>query len=173
MDLFNKGIGGHTEFRPGCSGRLTFDPAWEIQRGLCWREQLMCSTFGYRSAWRKLYKDVETAWGPKPASANYGFQVRAKQPGASNTAICKIQLAADTPAPPRSTNKVGEVIIETNEKDMANIRNDIKTVQAARGQLQHWCFSRLALFEPDWQWCGCDTLSSGQPNDSGGDRKCD
>ena len=28
---------------------------------------------------------------------------------------------------------MGEVIIETNEKDMANIRNDIKTVQAARG----------------------------------------
>ena len=138
VDLFNEGIEGHTEFRPGCSGRLTFDPAGEIQRGLCWREQLMCSTCGYRSARRKLYKDVETARGPKPASANYGFQVGAKQTGASNTAICKMLLAADTPAPSRSSmqaaaNKVGEVIIETNEKDMANIRNDIKTVQAARG----------------------------------------
>ena len=73
---------------------------------------------------------METARGPKPASANYGFQVGAKQTGASNTAICKMLLAADTPAPSRSSmqaaaNKVGEVIIETNEKDMANIRNDI------------------------------------------------
>ena len=46
---------------------------------------------GYRSARGKLYEDME----PKPASANYGFQVGSKRTYASSTTICKMLLAGD------------------------------------------------------------------------------
>ena len=138
-DLFNEAMQGHQLFKPGCEGRLTWFQAGEVQRGLCWREQLTCMTCKYISPRRKLYKDVESKRrGPKAASANLGAQVGMAHTGVSNTGLCRILLSTNTPAPSKtsmqaSANKVGKSIIQANQKDMAQIKKDLKVVTRARG----------------------------------------
>lgn len=140
-DLFNEAFKGHQEFRPECKGKVKWYYPGEIQRGICSRNMVHCSECGYRSARRKLYKDAETPpgkRGPKTAAPNLGLQVASMHTGSSGTAINRLLLGANIPAPSRSSmqataNKVGEKIIEENEKDMKKRRDNLKTVQKARG----------------------------------------
>ena len=139
-DLFHEAMLGHRAAQPGCVGKLTFYQPGEIQRGLCWREQLACDLCDYISPRRKLYKDVENRnRGPKTASANHGAQVGMAHTGVSNTGLCKILLATDTPAPAKSSmqaaaNRVNKILENTNEEHMNQICRDLQQIQAARGQ---------------------------------------
>ena len=89
-DLFNEGVEGHQLFKPGCEGRLTSFHAGDVQRGLCWREQITGMKCKYISPRRKLYKDVESKRKcRKAASDNLGAQVGMAHTGMSNTGLCK------------------------------------------------------------------------------------
>ena len=139
-ELFNEAMSAHREAHPQCKGKLTFHQPGEIQRGLCWRMQLSCDSCEYVSPRRNLYTEVETGRrGPKAASANIGAQVALSHTGMSNTGLSRLLLGTNTPAPSRSymqatTNKVSKIIQETNEKDMADICENLKIVQDERGQ---------------------------------------
>ena len=138
-ELWNIAIYGHKMSSPDCNGQLGWHKQGEIQRGLCWREQLSCDSCDYVSERRNLYTEVQTTRrGPKPASANYGLQVGMAHTGTSNTGFCKMILATNTPAPSKSSmqsasNKVGKILVKTNESDMKNIRQDLRDIQVARG----------------------------------------
>lgn len=138
-DLWNDSTSEHRNLNPDCNGRLRWHMPGEIQRGLCWREQLSCDSCDYVSKRKNLYKEVQTnKRGPKPASANYGLQVGLAHTGTSNTGFCKMILATNTPAPSKSSmqataNKVGKILVETNKADMKKIRQDLRDVQVARG----------------------------------------
>ena len=138
-DLFNEAIAGHRGMNPHCTGVFSFYLAGEMQRGVCWREQLACSECDYISPRRNIYKEVEsTKRGPKTATANLGIQVGCAHTGISNTGLGRILLAANTPAPAKNSmqktaNQTSKVIEQANEKDMDNIIKELKEVQQARG----------------------------------------
>ena len=141
-ELWNEAIFGHRQSNPDCNGKLKWHLEGEIQRGLCWREQLSCDKCAYVSQRKNLYTEVQTnKRGPKPASANYGIQVGLAHTGTSNTGFRKMILATNTPAPSKSsmqsaTNKVGKIIVRTNECNMKSIHQDLRDIQVARGHDQ-------------------------------------
>ena len=138
-DLFNEAIAGHRGMNPHCTGVFSFYLAGEMQRGVCWREQLACSECDYISPRRNIYKEVEsTKRGPKTATANLGIQVGCAHTGISNTGLGRILLAANMPTPAKNSmqktaNQISKVIEQANEKDMDNIIKELKEVQQARG----------------------------------------
>ena len=137
--MFNEAHREHMLTYKDCAGSLDWDSESEIQRGLAWRVQVKCNTCKYISQRYNLYNEVPlTRRGPKVASCNYGVQVGLAHTSVSNTGLSKILLSANTPAPSLSSmqaaaNRVGDVLIETNEKSMSDIRADLREINQLRG----------------------------------------
>jgi hypothetical protein len=138
-NLWNEAIQQHRSSHPKCMGSFTWDEKGEIQRGLAWRERLMCDSCSYVSQRHKLYTEVETNQrGSKRATCNYGVQVGLAHTAISNTGLAKVLLASNTPAPSLSSmqasaNTVGKTLVSTNEQSMANIRKDLRNINRLRG----------------------------------------
>ena len=137
MEMFNKVFIEHRDFRPKCPGNLSFDFTTEQQRGLCWREKVVCNRCKYKSSGFILYKEVDSGkQGRKAASANVGLNVALKQrPIGSIRRPC---LGSNIPAPSRSSmytseGKVCKEIERINIIDMKSRRNVVKTVNKIRG----------------------------------------
>lgn len=130
---------GHQSSSPACRGLLSMDREGEIKRGLAWAERMKCDSCDFVSETVKLYKKLKTSKpGPKPADINYSLQVGLSHAGMSNTGMARVILASNTPAPSlrhmqRTANKVGELLIQENESDMANIRTDLRRINKMRG----------------------------------------
>ena len=138
-ELWVAAIRGHTDFQPGCDGDLDWDLTGEVKWGLGWQERLKCGKCNYVSPKFKLYTQVESnKRGPKAAAVNYGVQVGLSHTSISNTGMCNILYAMNTPAPsPRGmqkcTNIVSDSVIKCSEHDMASIRKSIVEVNKLRG----------------------------------------
>ena len=133
-------MSAYREVHPECKGKLTFHQPGETQCGLCWGMQLSCDSCEYVSPRRNLYTEVETSRrGPKAASPNIAAQVSLSHTGMSNTGLSRLLLGKNTPAPSRSsvqaTTNSQQVHQETNEKDMAELCENLKIVQDERGQI--------------------------------------
>ena len=79
-EMFNWVSREHRYIRRSCPGSFDFDYQAEEQRGLCWRETVVCDTCSYRSKPFSLYKEIETGKkGRKAATANVGLNVALTQ----------------------------------------------------------------------------------------------
>ena len=118
--------------------------------------------------------------GPKAASANLGAQVGMAHTGVSNTGLCRNLLSTNTPAPSKtsmqaSANKVGKSIIQANQKDMAQIKKDLKAVTPARGLSERTGID----VEVDCRYSNpihsgeCDTISASHTGHTTCGGKCD
>ena len=138
-DLWNEAIKNHVKLYPECSGKLMWDESGDIQRGLAWRELLKCDKCSFVSKRHNLYTEVKSnKRGSKTAAINIGSQVGMKHTSMSNTGLRKTLLAANTPAPSKSSmqksaNKVGAIVVDSNQKDMKRICEDLQDIQLARG----------------------------------------
>lgn len=139
QDLWNSAFKDHSRFDSECNGDLTWDAAGEIQRGLGWRERLKCCKCGYTSPRHKLYTEVDSNKpGAKAAAVNYGVQVGLTHTSISNSGLNSLLLSMNVPSPSFSAmqntaNKVGDMIIEENERDLTEIRNFVKKGNTTRG----------------------------------------
>ena len=139
QDMWNTCARHHRRESPDCLGDLVFDLSSEIQRGLAWQERLKCTRCVYVSPMHKLYEEVKsTKRGRKAATINYGLQVGLSHTAISNTSMCNILHAMNTPAPAlsgmtKNANRIGDIIEETNEKDMSRIKKNIKQLNKTRG----------------------------------------
>jgi len=140
-NLFNSSYKEHIDMSPNCCGTLEFDESREKQWGLCWIEQLKCSTCHYLSSAMKLYEEVvedQVTRGRKAAAPNVALQVGLSHSMIGNTALRNILLATNIPAPSRSTmqrtaNKVGKKLQEVNEEDMKKRRVYLREIHELRG----------------------------------------
>ena len=138
--LFNLAIREHSAY--DCSGQLCWDSRSDRQFGICWTMGLMCDRCQYRSKPYNMYYEVDSEpgrRGRKAATANVGLQVGLTHSSISNTAFRNILMAANIVPPSYSgmqhrANKIGDVIVDLNQQDMSDIRQDLKTVQHLRGQ---------------------------------------
>ena len=90
----------HSRVTPDCPGDLIFDISSELQRGLAWQERLKCTRCVYVSHMHKLYEEVKSIKrGGKAATINYGLHVGLSHTAISNTSMCNILHAMNTPAP--------------------------------------------------------------------------
>lgn len=138
-DLFNESFREHSNYNSECVGSLQFDVAGEMQWGIGWRERLKCDGCNYVSRRHNLYDEVpSTGRGVRAATCNYGLQVGLAHTSISNKGFAKILLSTNTPAPSpsnlqRSANKIGKVLVSTNEKSMTNICHELRQVNKYRG----------------------------------------
>ena len=139
MEMFNKVFKEHKDFRPKCPGNLSFDFTTEQQRGLCWREKVVCDRCKYKSPGFNLYKEVDSGKrGRKAASANVGLNVALTQTPIGPNSIRRLCLGSNIPAPSRSSmytsaGKLCKEIERINIIDMKSRRNVVKTVNKIRG----------------------------------------
>lgn len=138
-NLWNEAISEHRKQFAKCNGSLVWDEAGEVKRGLAWIERLKCNKCDYVSRQHKLYEEVKTKQpGPKPATCNYGVQIGLAHTSISNTGFAKVILSTNTPAPSLSgmqanANKIGKVLVDTNEKSMKDIRKNLGNINRLRG----------------------------------------
>ena len=129
----------HRQLSPECAGDLVIDVEAEVQRGLAWQERLKCPKCTYLSPLHKLYEEIATGKrGPKPASVNYGLQVGLCHTSISNTSLCNILHAMNTPSPSlsgmtRNSNAVSDIIEDTNKKDMKCIKENLTDLNTKNG----------------------------------------
>ena len=139
MEMFNKVFKEHRDIRPKCPSNLSFDFTTEQQRGLCWREKVVCDICKYKSPGFSLYKEVDSGkWGQKAASANVGLNVALTQTPIGPNSIRRLCLGSNIPAPSKSSmytsaGKVCKEIERINIIDTKSRRNVVKTVNKIRG----------------------------------------
>ena len=137
--LWNTGFKEHLQLFPVCDGELTWDPEGEIKYGMSWTERLKCVKCVYKSEQMKLYDEVRTRKrGRRASTMNIGIQMGLKTTSISNTAMRNILMATNCPPPNRAamqrqSNKVGERIIELNNENMEDIRQEILTINTESG----------------------------------------
>ena len=102
-EMFHTVYTEHAELYPNCTGMLQWDPAMEIQHGLCWEEACLCTKCPFKSRPFKLYQEVNTGKrGQKAAAPNIGLQVGLSQTPIGYTGVRKLLLSSNTPAPSMS-----------------------------------------------------------------------
>ena len=122
--MWNTAIKDHFKLNSQCEGDLIWDDVASKKWGLGWKAVLTCDRCSYKSQQFKLYEEAESAApGPKAATINLGMQAGIMKQGISNTGIREILTSANIPSPSKSSmqksaNRVGEILIETNEEDL-------------------------------------------------------
>lgn len=130
----------HRNTSPACDGNLNFDFSAEEQRGLCWREKVICDACCYTSQKFNLYTEVKRHGpGRKAATANVGLNIALTQAPIGSTCVRKICLSSCIPAPSRSglnkcASKVCKDIQRINESDMKSRRAELKKINQLRGK---------------------------------------
>lgn len=142
-DMWNTSFREHLSEKPNCRGNLLWDDSKEEQRGFVWRAILFCDKCNYISKKFNLYTTLQSKKrGPKTAAINHGMQVGLSQVPIGGAGLRKILLSGNIPAPSTkgmqlSANIVNEQLISANQKDMANIRNELKLINDMRGHAQN------------------------------------
>ena len=104
MEKFNTVFKEHRDFRPKCPGNVSFDFTTELQRGLCWREKVVCDRRKDISPDFNLYKEVDSGKrGRKAASDNVGLNVSLTQTPIGPNSIRRLCCGSKIPAPSRSS----------------------------------------------------------------------
>ena len=74
MDMINKVMSLHQDWRPGCGGPLQWNLKSEDRCRLDTRMGILCATCGYESGRYTLYEEVETeSLGRKASAVNLGL----------------------------------------------------------------------------------------------------
>ena len=142
-EMWNSAFMAHRLHNNTCTGCLEWDDDMCKKWGLAWKVVLKCTRCRFKTDEYRLYEEVKSdRQGPKAATINTGLQVGLMKQGMSNTGMKEILTAANIPSPAltsmqRTTNKVGDIVIETNEKDMANVCENIKKLNEAIGNPGH------------------------------------
>ncbi|XP_045199019.2 uncharacterized protein LOC123553351 [Mercenaria mercenaria] len=131
----------HRESNPSCCGDLAFDPHREMQRGIVWREAVLCDSCPYKSEMFNLYKEVNTGYttGRKAAAANVGINVALTQTPIAASSLTKI-LAGGNIKPPSKRGithmkrKVRNTIISENKRDMSERIQQLKKINKLKGR---------------------------------------
>ena len=138
--MFQVAYREHRQQSPGCAGDLELDTAAEQQRGLAWRERLMCRKCGYISAYHQLYNTLEgqEGSGPRTADINQSVHVGLSHTGIAVTGLSRLLLAMNIPCPAprhmqRTANQVMEGLTQENQANMDGIRNGLLDLNQHRG----------------------------------------
>ncbi|CAG2228965.1 unnamed protein product [Mytilus edulis] len=136
--MINTEMKNHMLYKQDCKGDLKFDTEAQVKWGLAWQERFQCNICGFKSAFHKLYEEVESLKrGRRAATVNIGAQVGLIHTPISNKNFSEILNAANIISPSSSglqkcANKVSKVVEKVNKDDMENIRknlaNDNKTL---------------------------------------------
>ena len=137
--FWNTVFEGHSLYRAGCGGRLTYNDDLCDQFGLGQILAVKCTVCHYKSDKHKIYDEVDSDTGRKTATITKGLQIGLSKQGIGGSGIREILLAANINPPSRSTlargcNSVADTIIETNKSDMNHILEDIKLKNLALGR---------------------------------------
>jgi len=101
--MVNTAMKEHRFRNPSCEGNLGFDQGCEEQRGLVWREAVVCDRCGYQSSTYNLYEEIRTGQrGRRAATANVGFNIAMTQTPAAATSVIKMLLGGNIPAPSKT-----------------------------------------------------------------------
>ena len=137
----NKGWSEHASSHPRCKGRLLFNFPAEKQRGVCTRQQLKCNTCNYKSNKHNLYTetdtDTHTHRGRCSAQPNITLHVGLTKLPTSTTSLRLICSRLLIPPPSvsgcqKTSNKVADSIVDTNESDMHTKREQLKEINRIR-----------------------------------------
>ena len=118
-----------TEY-PNCKAFLFWDPTGEEKRGLVWLERAKCDRCNYLSKKFKLYEEVEPTTfcsGRKAAKSNLGLQIGLMQTPVGNSALRRVLLSANIPAPStkglqKTSRYVSNSIEQQNQSNMKQRR---------------------------------------------------
>ena len=127
-EMLNQVSREHADISPNCRGSLNFDYTAEEQRGLCWREKVICDKCAYRSQAFNLYTEIYTGKrGRKAATAYVGLHVALTQTSIGPNSVRRLCLGSNIPAPSRNAMyntaiKVCENIGQINTADMRKRR---------------------------------------------------
>ena len=138
--MFNQVSREHGASSPNCRGDLNFDYTAEQQRGMCWREKVICDKCVYKSKAFNLFEEIETGKrGRKAATANVGLHVALTQTSNCPNSVRRLCLGSNIPAPSRnamyySAAKVCKDIERINMADMKMRRNGLKKNNKLRGR---------------------------------------
>ena len=141
-EMMNKGWSEHASSHPRCKGRLLFNFPAEEQRGVCTRQQLKCNTCNYKSNKHNLYTetdtDTHTHRGRRSAQPNITLHVGLTKLPISTTSLRLICSCLLIPPPSvsgcqKTSNKVADSIVDTNESDMHTKREQLKEINRIRG----------------------------------------
>lgn len=139
-ELWNRVFKDHREQHPNCRGYLSWDLNKEEQWGFGWCETAICSTCTYISPKFKLYNEIETEKrGRKCADINLGIQIGLTQTSIGPTALSKILLCGNIPAPSQTgmqnaAIQASKTIIAANTDDMKERREGLKKINLENGQ---------------------------------------
>ncbi|CAG2217770.1 unnamed protein product [Mytilus edulis] len=143
--MINTEMKNHMLYKQDCKGDLKFDTEAQVKWGLAWQERFQCNICGFKSAFHKLYEEVESLKrGRRAATVNIGAQVGLIHTPISNKNFSEILNAANIISPSSSglqkcANKVSKVVEKVNKDDMENIRknlaNDNKTLGLSNEKL--------------------------------------
>ncbi|XP_045185911.1 uncharacterized protein LOC123543910 [Mercenaria mercenaria] len=138
--MLNTAMWDHRQRNPECQGNFGFDPTSSQQWGFGWRECVYCYQCQYKSPRFKLYKEIKSKKrGPKSATVNRGITVAMTQTPIATSSIRKICLGGNIPAPSASclqenANKVNNIVVNENQKDMKRIRNELQEINKYRNR---------------------------------------
>ena len=127
-EMMNKGWSEHASSHPRFNGRLIFNFPAEEQRGVCTRQQLKCNK-------HNLYTetDTHTHRGRRSAQPNITLHVGLTKLPVSTTSLRLICSCLHIPPPSvsgcqKTSNKVADSIVDTNESDMHTKREQLKEI---------------------------------------------
>ena len=119
-DMWNAVFREHLTEYPNCKGFLSWDPTGEEKRGLVWLERAKCDRCNYISKKFKLYEEVEPATScsrRKAAKSNLGLQIGLMQTPVGNSALRRVLLSANIPAPStKGLQKTSRYVTNSIEK---------------------------------------------------------
>ena len=140
VDAINDVQKEHSLASPSC--RM---PWWKIPeenehiRGLGVSARFLCSLCGFLSTRVKLYKEIPSNRpGRRHAVPNMALQVGLHQTSVAGSAVRRMLTAMSTPSPSMkslqsTTNICGEIMFDSNQRDMQEKRKKVKDVQEYRG----------------------------------------
>lgn len=139
-EMWNAVFREHQDKHPVCNGFLSWDSTGEEKRGLVWLERAKCNRCNYLSKKFKLYEEVDPAIpcsGRKAAKTNLGVQIGLMQTPVGNSALRRVLLSANIPAPStkglqKSSRRVSNSIEQQNQKDMKQRRKNLLSVHKFR-----------------------------------------
>ena len=125
-EMWNTVFKEHMTAHPKCKGFLSWDPKGEQQRGTAWMERAKCDLCSYVSKKFKLYEEVEDSKsrpGWKTAKTKISMQIGIMQTPVGNSALRKVFLSANVPAPSRaglqnSSKYASKSVEKQNKSDM-------------------------------------------------------
>ena len=122
---------------------LSWDPKGEEKRGIAWLERAKCDWCNYVSKKFKLYEEVEktetSRGGRKTAKTNISTQIGLMQTPIGNTALRKVLLSANIPAPSskglqKSSKFVRKSVEEQNKRDIQKRRKNLFAANIYRNE---------------------------------------